>query len=236
MIVHIKNNWSIAEPEHNLYINKLIDNSLEKSKQLTKLDFTHQFIKITKTLLTSNNLDDINESIKLFNIAKTILTKKSFQTFKADLKKIFNYNTFIAKSTKPWNAYKLCEHSKNRTCPYCNQAYSFTVMEENSNNSKTKSLRPTLDHFYPKDKYPHLSLSLANLIPSCSICNSTLKGKTDFSETPHLHPLYDEESITFSCDTEKHTIVDIRSNFETLRPNLKILIKPKRECKNQKTP
>lgn len=230
MIIHIKNNWASAETEHNAYVNNTIDKFLNKSIPVANLDFTHQFVKLTRLLLTSSNINEVKKSIELYNIAKAILSPKSFLILKADLKRIFKYSTFIAKTTKPWNAYNLCESSISRTCPYCNQTYSFTVTETKKGKKKQKTFRPTLDHFYPKDKYPHLALTLANLVPSCSTCNSTLKGDADFSEEPHLHPLYDDENIIFLCDTEKHTIVDIRSNFESLRPELKILIKPKVMC------
>lgn len=234
MIIHIKNNWLSAEAEHSAYLNNIIENFLNNSTPTANLEFTHQFVKITKNLLTSNDINEIKKSIELYNIAKVILTKSAFSTLKADLKRIFKYSKFIAKTTKPWNAYNLCEKSNSRTCPYCNQTYSFTVKETKTGKEKGKSFRPTLDHFFPKDKYPHLALTLANLIPSCSTCNSTLKGEIDFSEKPHLHPLYDDENITFFCDTEKHTIVDIRSNFESLKSELKILIKSKIECNKTK--
>ena len=95
---------------------------------------------------------------------------------------------------------------------------------------KSKSLRPTLDHFYSKDRYPHLSLSLANLVPSCAICNSTLKGNTDFLTTPHLHPLFDEENIIFSFDTKKYSILDIVSSFQNIKSELTIKIAASKKC------
>lgn len=45
--------------------------------------------------------------------------------------------------------------------------------------------------------YPHLALSLYNLVPSCSSCNSSLKGQKDFFKESHLNPLFDEENIQF---------------------------------------
>lgn len=44
----------------------------------------------------------------------------------------------------------------------------------------------TLDHVLPKSKYPYLSLSLYNLIPSCYSCNSKFKKDIDFSITDNL--------------------------------------------------
>jgi len=52
------------------------------------------------------------------------------------------------------------------TCLYCNRNYIYTL-------SRADSLKPEIDHFYPKGKYPFLGLSYYNLIPSCELCNGT---------------------------------------------------------------
>lgn len=54
------------------------------------------------------------------------------------------------------------------TCPYCNSHYL-----EPRINYKTGRIHPgmQMDHFYPKEKYGILSMSLFNLVPSCSYCN-----------------------------------------------------------------
>jgi hypothetical protein len=50
------------------------------------------------------------------------------------------------------------------TCPYCNRNYTYSL-------SKSSKIKPELDHFYPKSKYPFLGLNFYNLIPSCQTCN-----------------------------------------------------------------
>jgi hypothetical protein len=109
------------------------------------------------------------------------------------LKKLFDYDAFCSKK-KGWDAYDLCKRSTSRTCPYCNQAYAFTVQPIPGG----RGCRPTLDHFYDKDSYPHLALVLNNLIPSCASCNSSLKHTMNFAKKPHLNPLFDQENIKFS--------------------------------------
>lgn len=69
-------------------------------------------------------------------------------------------------------------------CPYCNEQYIYTVFTDNNQ----PVTRPEFDHFKKKSKYPKLQLSLLNLVPSCHICNSTLKGQKDFDETTHINP------------------------------------------------
>lgn len=50
------------------------------------------------------------------------------------------------------------------TCSYCNRNYIYTT-------KKNKEVKPEIDHFFPKSKYPILGLSYFNLIPSCKPCN-----------------------------------------------------------------
>lgn len=50
--------------------------------------------------------------------------------------------------------------------------------------------RPQMDHYYPRDLYPYLAVSLYNLVPCCAVCN-TAKGPLDTMKDPILYP-YDE--------------------------------------------
>ncbi|MBN3215858.1 hypothetical protein H5A45_07465, partial [Pectobacterium polaris] len=145
-----------------------------------------------KGFILSSKLEDLKVAAQYYDafIAFNSDEPKIIKRLNMDLKKIFNYKRFSTKK-KSYDAYELCAKSKTRTCPYCNQAYSFTIFESEG------AIRPTLDHFYSKDHYPHLSLSLSNLIPSCSTCNSNLKNIKNFMQTPHLHPLFDDEKINF---------------------------------------
>src|SRR5574344_1340530 len=61
-------------------------------------------------------------------------------------------------------------------CPYCNRHYIFTIgidenKKDNPNYEYDKNGRPEIDHFFPKSKYPYLSCTLSNFIPSCHECN-----------------------------------------------------------------
>lgn len=51
----------------------------------------------------------------------------------------------------------------------------------------------TLDHYLPKTKYPLLSVTPINLIPSCSDCNKgKLSDSPAYSHEETLHPYYDD--------------------------------------------
>lgn len=62
------------------------------------------------------------------------------------------------------------------TCPYCN----FNGIE----NRTTKEIKTAqMDHFHSKRKYPILSMSFFNLVPSCGPCNLA-KDETEFIFNP----------------------------------------------------
>ncbi len=102
-------------------------------------------------------------------------------------KKVFKYKYFTEKRT-PYNAYGLAQMLDVNTCPYCNRVYTLTAIRRNSR----LITRPELDHFFPQSKYPLLALSFFNLIPSCHICNSTIKGSRNLNLDQHVHPYQDE--------------------------------------------
>ncbi len=72
-----------------------------------------------------------------------------------------------------YNRYDFVEKHNIKTCPYCNRGYIFIV---------DGKLRPEIDHFFPKSRYPYLAMSFYNLIPSCSQCNHTKKAKDTFED------------------------------------------------------
>jgi hypothetical protein len=117
------------------------------------------------------------------------------------------YAKFITKDktikNERYDAYRLAEKLQVNVCPYCNINSTFTVIEEGNE----KITRPEFDHFYDKATYPILALSFYNLIPSCHICNSTLKGREEFSIESHLNPYSDSfnEVAKFKLKIEKST-------------------------------
>ena len=101
---------------------------------------------------------------------------------------IRKYKNFTTKTKIDYDAYDLAQKLQVNICPYCNINHTYTIIQENDK----KITRPEFDHFYDKDTYPILALSFYNLIPSCHICNSTLKGRTNFSIKTHLNPYSDD--------------------------------------------
>ncbi|MFV8327925.1 HNH endonuclease [Flavobacterium sp. ZS1P14] len=89
------------------------------------------------------------------------------------------------------------------TCSYCNRNYIFTT-------PKNKRIKPEIDHFYPKKKYPMLGLSYYNLIPSCECCNGFgAKGQKDpFSENMVNPYLLNIDDFIFSHQVNNIAIIN----------------------------
>lgn len=69
-----------------------------------------------------------------------------------------------------------------RTCPYCNRSYIIAIY---ATAKGEVTVRPELDHFYPKSVHPFLVLSFYNLLPTCSACNH-VKGNRIIGINPHF--------------------------------------------------
>ena len=116
------------------------------------------------------------------------IDQNGIKAIKDSLEKIFSYkNWFCNKDSKYYSAYDLSKKLDRNTCTYCNRIYTSTIINRNGK----KIIRTTLDHWFPKSKFPLLALSFYNLIPSCSNCNSSVKGATDFDLAEHIHPYID---------------------------------------------
>lgn len=197
----------------NLFINPILgDVYEEKVATLLCMDNKKMFETFVQATEIAIDLDSQSTGKTIDKIKKEILgdTKKGFLKF---------YTNF---SNRTW-AFEFLELLKCNVCPYCNRIYTFTV------NNKHKC-KPEFDHFFPKKEYPYLSISIFNLIPSCSFCN---KGKSnncldaDFKHKliyPYEESFEDEDlqiKFSFESDTINYLYGDfsdvqikIQSKFE----------------------
>ncbi|WP_404900476.1 hypothetical protein PV791_05880 [Priestia filamentosa] len=112
------------------------------------------------------------------------------------LERIYNYVDFRdGKLVSEWGAYNLCEELEINVCPYCNRIYTFTVV-----NLKREVTRPELDHYFPRSKFPIFSISFYNLIPSCKVCNSSIKKDDYLKIDEYLHPYINSLSSLYHFD------------------------------------
>lgn len=112
------------------------------------------------------------------------------ETLIEELIPIFKYTGDFAKKSTRYSTYSLAEKLNISTCVYCNRIYTKTVINPH------KITRPEFDHWFPKSIYPLLAISFYNLIPSCHICNSSVKSTTLMNITDYLHP-YIPQDINF---------------------------------------
>lgn len=96
--------------------------------------------------------------------------------------KFTSYSRF---SRNKESAYRYAEIFGIKICPYCNIHYIDTIYN---------ATRPEFDHFVPKSSVAgkSLELDIDNLIPSCHVCNSTIKRTKVFNINTHVHPFYDD--------------------------------------------
>jgi hypothetical protein len=151
-----------------------------------------------------------------------------FRHFIECLKYIWDYGDFIDIQTNPlkYDAYTLAKDLSVSTCPYCNRAFTFTVIIDDTSGKKTKQnkiIRPQFDHFYSKSRYPFLGIAFYNLVPSCSICNSTLKGETEMSIDTHCHPYVEGYEDVYFFETG----VSVKDYLAKGKPPLAIKFNPR---------
>lgn len=96
---------------------------------------------------------------------------------------IFDYDIINGKI-----AYDISMMNSRNTCTYCNRQYTFTIGRKHTNKKTVSKIKPQFDHWFAHKQYPLLSLSFYNLIPSCSVCNSSVKGDAHYSLKTHIHP------------------------------------------------
>jgi hypothetical protein len=128
---------------------------------------------------------------------------------KSKIEKVFNYDFFIDKY-----GYELSKKIGVNVCPYCNRNFTNTVTH-----GKNKVIRPDFDHFFLKDEHPLLALSFYNLIPSCQICNSRLKGEKPFDLKNYFHPYIDgfEDEVSFNyLPNSTKGVYGVQSDFKII--------------------
>ena len=147
--------------------------------------------------LIFNNQDNIDKSIinnikielKLEEI-KSILTNIFIDFYEKEWDKIKDYDRYVF----------VTKHNL-KTCPYCNMGY---ILISERDKKKQNGLRPEIDHFFPKSKYPYLAMSFYNLIPSCMVCNHTKGSKDTYSDKKLLSPYeIDDNAVKFTYRPSK---------------------------------
>lgn len=153
-----------------------------------------------KRSIVIRNVKDLASVVNAVDLVKVKYHPRGgWAKLEQSLKKLFNYTYRFVKghNSEKWDSgqyIKMMIEKGLAYCPYCNrhELEAYTT-------SDGKSHKGPLDHFYDKDRYPYLALSIYNLIPACDSCNHE-KLTAQTSLISHSHPFYDDfhELVAFS--------------------------------------
>ncbi|EPB8149018.1 hypothetical protein ACRTAH_002234 [Clostridium perfringens] len=187
---------SILRKEHEELVNYIIG-------QLKKLKENKDNLFIEKPKGLAKHINNVNNIAP--TISKALQEKpKEFEAYSKKIIEILSYEKFSGNKINnlskgesistlnfnkkkeilsgKWSAYRYVFELGIKVCPYCNRQYISPLY------SKDGKMRADLDHFFSKSKYPYLSMSIYNLVPSCKFCNSSFKGNKEFSYEENLNP------------------------------------------------
>lgn len=162
-----------------LYFDEVKDNivhHINRILRIGKIKYNKRTVNLSPSLsIYLESLKDLNNNLLKELICKTPqdliayvenqnLTHSSFID-QRNADNIILRNIFIIHGyEKKLDKWSFINNIKIDTCSYCNRNYIYTT-------KKNKEVKPEIDHFFPKSKYPILGLSYFNLIPSCKSCN-----------------------------------------------------------------
>lgn len=93
-----------------------------------------------------------------------------------------------------------------RYCPYCN---ADTVYAVKICSRRVLPYASALDHFMPRAQFPYFGISICNLVPSCTRCNSSLKGDSSVTFADAPHPYRDNLYENFRFYIAAHNITSL---------------------------
>ena len=147
----------------------------------------------------------LNENIGTLLVHRTEEEKTaSFKKYQEVFEKL--YSSELSSSSFKKSFFEVFEDIN--ACPYCNRNFINPIYKDVRLGSDNQKWSPDIEHFYPKSVYPFLSLSISNLLPSCTFCN---KIKSDYDTYDTCKSPYEikEDDITFkfeSLDNKKRLI------------------------------
>lgn len=207
---------------------KLLDIEILGKKNEAQTDAIMQEIEILEYLksefsnIIKGTPDKLNSYIEHFKEKKwdeIVYDSKNKKTtsFGEELIEIYGYGNRFRDNVNRglWLAQQL-NQLNYKACPYCNAQYTIITTKE----SDRLIAKFQFDHFFPKSRYPYLSISLYNLIPSCANCNVTKSAK-ELSLDKHHHPYfmsigdYAKFKLKYDPDPSKVTVNNIKNqDFE----------------------
>lgn len=208
----------VAMPDGRDGYTDTINDYLRAANQLGDINI-HGLIQFCDDMLVHDNeqLSEllVCEAAILMNENERILNHSGLNTVKniAVLKLAFDYEKYNADISSHIRGY-FRDKEFVKFCPYCNTKAA--VHNVNAGGEVIDSYQ--LDHFYDKARYPLLSYSLFNLVPSDHTCNVTNKGVTEFTDEYHINP-----HVSGFTDQIKFIPVGLNADYDVDRIELEII-------------
>ncbi|MEM1485562.1 hypothetical protein V6615_11885 [Oscillospiraceae bacterium PP1C4] len=198
--------------EHYIDIKKRAKDTIEKVKGIAKYKKLCEYIFDVSGNIDDDKLEKLitgnkNELIKIIDVIGKITLDKNDPFDKL-------YNNF---TKRDWSK-SLLEKLGVKVCPYCNRQYTFTLRND--------GIRPQFDHYFPKSLFAYLSVSLFNLVPSCSICNSKKHALNTYEAINDLYYPYEDEfgnDVVFQTYSDGHDFSYWTGNSDNF--DLKLVVK-----------
>jgi hypothetical protein len=174
----------IIESIKNEYYSKVISGiqqRLDSQEQNIKDFFT--VLGDLKEVITTQNIHKIIANIEDVYSESSFITEndkgiKEKTTFCNTVLSVLGYASFRSSKHAIWLAKKL----NIKSCLFCNTQYA-TVIETTDGDEKVYF---QFDHFYPKSRFPYLSMSIYNLVPICPYCNQAKSDNKPEFANPYL--------------------------------------------------
>jgi hypothetical protein len=182
------------------------------SEQLLVQDLLTDLEKIIKATAM-----EIPEIILKFTTGAYTNVLANNNIFRKEIEVAFNYSAFRKSAKASWFA----DRFEIKACLYCNAQFTLAIGKD----GVKKKLLFQLDHFYNKSTYPFLSLTLGNLIPSCSSCNIS-KSKIPFTISTHIHPYHEDTSIKFEFYIDQNNALEYlvgKRDHKLLKPKINVV-------------
>jgi len=184
-----------------------IEKNIQKETNQEVKDF-FIFLGDLKNIIISDDLKSIvsNVSTKYPEDIFWNFKKKTETDFCEKILKIFDYSGFRSSKNAIWFAKQL----NIKTCLFCNCQFATVIEPDN----KKEKINFQFDHFYPKSKYPYLSMSIFNLVPICPYCNQTKSNKEieKIIENPYLNNF--DNFSQFKLDNKNYIDFIINPNHQ----------------------
>lgn len=167
------------QEEHYNNIKNRVKDAISKVSGVANYKKLSRFMHDTSGCIDENKLKklitgDRDELVRIIDIVGEVKLVKNDPFDKL-------YRNF---ANRIW-AKSLLEIINVRVCPYCNRQYTFTLRND--------GVRPQFDHYFPKSLFAYLSVSLYNLIPSCSICNLRKQALNTYEAVNEIFYPYEDE-------------------------------------------